>query len=76
MGHITNPCDILSHCQADCQKPYFILFVIPMITANASTAADDLGVAVSGDVAIERALDNNAKPQLRQLSLQPTGIFL
>ncbi len=31
-----------------------------MITANASTAADDLGVATSGDAAIEGALKNDA----------------
>ncbi len=31
-----------------------------MITANASTTADDLGVSASGNAAIERALDNNA----------------
>jgi hypothetical protein len=74
MGHITNPCDILSHCQADCQKPYFILFVIPMITANASTAADDLGVAASGDAAIERALDNDASVVAAPRVISPTGI--
>jgi hypothetical protein len=32
-----------------------------MITANASTTADDLGVAASGDAAIEGALVNNAR---------------
>jgi hypothetical protein len=32
-----------------------------MITANASTAADDLGVAVSGNAAIEGVLENDAR---------------
>ena len=34
--------------------------MITMITAKASTTADDLGVVSSGDVAIEGALKNNA----------------
>jgi hypothetical protein len=45
-----------------------------MITANASTAADDLGVAASGDAAIERALDNNASIVVAPRVISPTGI--
>jgi hypothetical protein len=45
-----------------------------MITANASTVADDLGVAASGDVAIERALDNNASVVAAPRVISPTGI--
>jgi hypothetical protein len=48
-----------------------------MITANASTAADDLGVAASGDVAIEGALKNNARavaaPRVISLTRIPGG---
>ncbi len=69
MGHITNSCDILSRCQAE-----FTLFVIPMITANASTAADDLGVAASGNAAIERALDNNTSVVTAPRVISPTAI--
>jgi hypothetical protein len=45
-----------------------------MITANASTAADDLGVAASGDAAIERALDNDASIVAAPRVISPTGI--
>jgi hypothetical protein len=45
-----------------------------MITANASTAADDLGVAASGDAAIERALDNGAIDVAAPRVISPTGI--
>jgi hypothetical protein len=45
-----------------------------MITANASTAADDLGVPASGDAAIERALDNNASVVAAPRVISPTGI--
>ncbi len=45
-----------------------------MITANASTAADDLGVAASGDAAIEGALDNNASVVVAPHVISPTGI--
>ena len=45
-----------------------------MITANASTRADDLGVAASGNVAIERALDNNASVVAAPHVISPTGI--
>ena len=34
--------------------------MVPIITANASTVADGLGVATSGDAAIEGALKNDA----------------
>jgi hypothetical protein len=45
-----------------------------MITANASPAADDLGVAASGDAAIERALDNDASVVAAPRVISPTGI--
>jgi hypothetical protein len=45
-----------------------------MITANASTAADDLGVAASGNAAIERALDNDASVVAAPRVISPTGI--
>jgi hypothetical protein len=45
-----------------------------MITANASNAADDLGVAASGDAAIERALDNDASDVAAPRVISPTGI--
>jgi hypothetical protein len=45
-----------------------------MITANASTTADDLGVAASGDAAIERALDNDTSVVTALRVISPTGI--
>ncbi len=45
-----------------------------MITANTSTMADDLGVAASGDAAIERALDNDARVNAVPRVISPTGI--
>ncbi len=46
-----------------------------MITANASTVADDLGVvAASGDAAIERALDNDTSIVAALPVISPTGI--
>jgi hypothetical protein len=45
-----------------------------MISANASTMADDLGVAASGNVAIERALANNASLVAAPRVISPTGI--
>jgi hypothetical protein len=45
-----------------------------MITANASTAADDLGVAASGDAAIEGALDKDASVIAARRVISPTGI--
>jgi hypothetical protein len=45
-----------------------------MVTANASTTADGLGVAASGDAAIERALDNNASVVAALHVISPTGI--
>ncbi len=48
--------------------------MIPTITANTSTAADDLGVAVSGDAAIERALDKDASVVAAPRVISLTGI--
>jgi hypothetical protein len=45
-----------------------------MITANASTAVDDLGVAASGNAAIERALDNDDSVVMAPRVISPTGI--
>jgi hypothetical protein len=45
-----------------------------MITANASTMADDLGVAASGDVAIERAFENYACIVVAPRVISPTRI--
>jgi hypothetical protein len=50
------------------------LFFIPMITANASTAADDFGVATSGVAAIEGALKNDAPSSAVPRVISPTGI--
>lgn len=55
--------DLGVHCMPNSEKGfewYTLLFMITMITAKASTTADDLGVVSSGDVAIEGALKNNA----------------
>jgi hypothetical protein len=41
----------------DHNSPYF---AIPIITANAIIVANDLGVAASGDAAIEGVLKNDA----------------
>ena len=48
--------------------------MIPIITANASTAKDDLGVATSGGAAIEGALKNNAPGSAAPRVISPTGI--
>ncbi len=45
-----------------------------MITANASTEVDDLGVAASGNAAIERALDNDTSVIAAPRTISPTGI--
>jgi hypothetical protein len=45
-----------------------------MIIANASTAADDLGVAASGNAAIEGALKNDAPGSAAPCVISPTGI--
>ncbi len=45
-----------------------------MITANASTAADDLGFAASGNAAIEGALKNNASGFAAPRVISPTRI--
>jgi hypothetical protein len=45
-----------------------------MITSNASTAADDLGVAASRDAAIEGALENNACIVVAPCVISPTRI--
>ena len=45
-----------------------------MIIANASTAADDLGVAASGNAAIEGALENDAPSSAAPCVISPTGI--
>jgi hypothetical protein len=50
------------------------LFVIPMITANASTMEDDLGVVASGNVAIVGAPENNAPSCAAPHVISPTGV--
>ncbi len=45
-----------------------------MITANASTMADDLGVATSGDAATDGALKNNTPSSMAQHVISPAGI--
>jgi hypothetical protein len=45
-----------------------------MITAIASTAADDLGVAASGNAAIEGSLDNDASVVMAPRVISLTGI--
>jgi hypothetical protein len=45
-----------------------------MITANASTEVDDLGVATSGGAAIERALENDAPGSAAPCVISPNGI--
>jgi hypothetical protein len=45
-----------------------------MITADTSTAADDLGVATSGNVAIDGAPKNNAPASVAPCVISPAGI--
>jgi hypothetical protein len=45
-----------------------------MITANASIAADDLGVAASGNAAIEGALENDSPSSTAPRVISPTEI--
>ncbi len=45
-----------------------------MIIANASTAADDLGVAALGDAATEGALENNVSGSAAPCVVSPTRI--
>ncbi len=48
--------------------------MVPIITANASTVVDGLGVATSGDAAIEGALKNDARVITAPHVISPTGI--
>ncbi len=48
--------------------------MIPMITANASTVADDLGITASGDAAIKGALKNDAPKHAASHVIFPSRI--